>query len=266
MPSATPKLNALDESRDAIGSSGCVGLPGFMEAMTRPALCSRGCDAGPYGEAEERRLFNSRGSGARQPWCDARSPRPIHESRARKAYGILVQSCERQPQSPQTCSRRGTRYRVIAQVRPRSGPPYGYPGQVRPSDSMASSLQAHPCAARSCQHQHAFRGESPRTPPLPRQPVSRRPQNLLPTPPMHPPRRGAPDPNRPVRRALKSARQPARLRAPNANFPKPDTPRPATTSVCVRHALDYSENAVNKRRDQRATSPHLPDRVVEKVR
>ena len=44
------------------------------------------------------------------------------------------------------------------------------------------------------------------------------------------------------------------------------TPRPATSSVCVSQTLDYSENAVNKHRDQGAPSPHLTDRVGERVR
>ena len=56
--------------------------------------------------------------------------------------------------------------------------------------TTASSLQARPCAARSCRLQHEFgRDESPKTPPLLRQPGSSNPQILPPTQRIRPPHR-----------------------------------------------------------------------------
>ena len=57
-------------------------------------------------------------------------------------------------------------------------------------EGRESSPRARPCAARSCRLQHELgRDESPKTPPLLRQPGSSNPQPLPPTLLIRPPRR-----------------------------------------------------------------------------
>ena len=74
------------------------------------------------------------------------------------------------------------------------------------------------------------------------------------------------DPTRSVRRTLKSTRQPARLRLPIADFPKPHSPRPAMAPFSVSDSLDSSEHASNKRRERNSGREPKPDVTVEQAR